>query len=327
MATHDNGFGDGLRRQSEDCTGERLANGLGWFSIGLGLAELAMPGKLAQFIGIPEKSRSLSVMRFYGLRELAAGVGILSQPNTANWLWARVAGDVVDLASLGSAMTADEADRTKVTAATAAVLGVTALDILCAQRLSGNGNGKTQSGAGKTWQQRSGKSDVRLTQTIIINRSPEELYSFWRDFNNLPTFMAHLASVQVTGDKRSHWVANGPGGKKVEWDAEIIDDQPNSHIAWRSLPDSDVDNSGSVRFERAPGGRGTLVKAEIEYAPPGGALGAKIAKLFREEPGQKIEDDLRAFKQLMETGEVAKSDASIHRGMHAAEPSAAAATA
>ncbi len=325
MATQDSSFGNGLQRQSKNENGERLANGLGWFSIGLGLAELAMPGKLAQFIGIPDKDRSLSVMRFYGLREIAAGVGILSQPKPTGWLWARVAGDAVDLVSLGSAMADDNADRTKVATATAAVLGVTALDILCAQRLSGNGN--TQSGAGNTSEQSSGKSEVRLTQTIIINRSAEELYRFWRDFNNLPDFMAHLASVQVTGGNRSHWVANGPGGKKVEWDAEIVDDQPNSHIAWRSLPGSDVDNSGSVRFERAPGGRGTLVKVQIEYAPPGGVLGAKIAKLFREEPGQKVEDDLRAFKQLMETGEVAKSDASIHRGMHAARPSATAATA
>ncbi|MBV8865930.1 MAG: SRPBCC family protein, partial [Acidobacteriaceae bacterium] len=159
------------------------------------------------------------------------------------------------------------------------------------------------------------------------DRSAEELYRFWRDFNNLPTFMAHLASVQVTGDKQSHWVANGPGGKQVEWDAEIIDDQPNKYIAWRSLPGSDVDNSGSVSFERAPGGRGTLVKVQINYDPPGGALAAKVAKLFREEPGQKVQDDLRHFKQVMETGEVVKSDASIHRGMHAGQPAATAATA
>ncbi len=324
MATHENSFGNGLQRQSDE-NGEQLANGLGWFSIGLGLAEFAMPGKFARFIGIPDNDRSLSVIRLYGVRELAAGIGILSQPRPGGWLWARVAGDIVDLASLGSAMTDGNADRTKLATATAAVLGVTALDILCAQRLSGNG--KTRGGAGNTPEQRSGKGEVRLTQTIIINRSAEELYRFWHDFNNLPSFMAHLASVEVTGDNRSHWVANGPGGKKVEWDAEIVEDQPNSHIAWRSLPDSDVDNAGSVRFERAPGDRGTLVKVQIEYAPPGGALGAKIAKLFREEPGQKVEDDLRAFKQLMETGEVAKSDASIHRGMHAAQPSAAAATA
>ncbi len=325
MGTHDTRHRNASQHQAQTHNGERLANGLGWFSVGLGLAEIAIPEKLARFIGISDKSRSLSVMRFYGLRELAAGVGILSQRRPAGWLWARVAGDAVDLASLGSAMTDSNADRARVATATAAVLGVTALDVLCAQDMSSGS--KTESRAGKIHQRDSAKRGVRLTQTIIINRSPEELYRFWRDFNNLPTFMAHLASVQITGDTRSHWVANGPGGKKVEWDAEIVDDQANSHIAWRSLPNSDVDSSGSVRFERAPGGRGTLVKVQITYAPPGGALAAKIAKLFREEPGQQVEDDLRAFKQLMETGEVAKSDASIHRGMHAAQPAARAATA
>ncbi len=325
MDTHDKDRSNKPQWRAQTDAGERLANGLGWFSIGLGLAELAMPGKLAQFIGISDKTRNLSVMRFYGLREVAAGIGVLSQPRTAGWLWARVAGDAVDLASLGSAMSDRGADRARVVTATAAVLGVTALDIVCAQQLSSNG--KAQTGAGKASSRPPAKGNVRLIQTIIINRSAEELYRFWRDFDNLPSFMTHLASVQVTGDQRSHWVANGPGGKKVEWDAEIVKDEPNSLIAWRSLPNSDVDNAGSVRFERAPGGRGTMVKVQVAYDPPGGALGAMVAKFFHEEPGQKVEDDLRAFKQLMETGEVVKSDASIHRGMHAAQPPARAAMA
>ncbi|MGI9075193.1 MAG: SRPBCC family protein [Bryobacteraceae bacterium] len=132
--------------------------------------------------------------------------------------------------------------------------------------------------------------------------------------------MKHLESVQVTGENRSHWKATGPGGKTVEWDAEIVDDQPNARIVWRSLEGSDIDNSGSVQFERAPGGRGTLVRVELQYSPPGGVISATLAKLFGEEPGQQVDDDLRAFKQVLETGEVAKSDASIHRGMHAAQP-------
>ncbi len=325
MGSYGDSYPKGQQGQSASGKGERLANGLGWFSIGLGLAELAMPGKLSEFIGVSEGSKTLSVMRFYGLRELAAGIGILSQPRPAGWLWARVAGDAVDLASLGSAMSDSNADRTRVATATAAVLGVTALDIMCAQQLGSSG--KTESGAGKTSQDRSAKGEVRLTQTIIIDRSAEELYRYWRDFANLPTFMKHLASVQVVDERRSHWVANGPGGKQVEWDAEIVDDQANHHIAWRSLPSSDIDNSGSVRFERAPGGRGTLVKVQMSYSPPGGALGARIAKLFHQEPGQQVEDDLRAFKQVMETGEVVKSDASIHSGMHAAQPAARAANA
>jgi uncharacterized membrane protein len=134
--------------------------------------------------------------------------------------------------------------------------------------------------------------------------------------------MEHLDSVQVSGDNRSHWKMRTAGGKTVEWDAEMVEDQPNSRIAWRSVGDSDIRHSGSVRFEPATGGRGTVVKVEMQYEPPGGAMGAAIAKLFRAEPGQQIAQELRAFKQVMETGEVTKSDASIHSGMHAAQPAA-----
>ncbi len=296
---------------------ERLANGLGWFSIGLGLAEFLAPQKMARLIGLSGENGNSTLLRIYGIRELAAGVGILMQPRQPGWMWARVAGDALDLASLGSAMTDEDADRTKIAAATAAVLGVTVLDVLCVQKLS--------STAGEQTTPKSGA--VHVAKTIIVSRSAEEVYGFWHDFRNFPNFMKHLESVEHTGGNRSHWRAEGPGGKTMEWDAEIVEDQPNSRIAWRSLEGADVDNSGSVTFERAPGGRGTLVRVELRYAPPGGVIGATIAKLFGKEPGQEIEDDLRAFKQVMETGEVVKSDASIHRGMHPAQPSVQAATA
>jgi uncharacterized membrane protein len=109
-------------------------------------------------------------------------------------------------------------------------------------------------------------------------------------------------------------------GKSVEWDAEIIDDQPDRLISWRSLPNSDIYNSGTVRFERAPGDRGTIVHVQIEYAPPGGAVTSSLARMVGADPGKFIEHDLRGFKQMMEVGEVVKSDASIHRGMHPAQP-------
>jgi uncharacterized membrane protein len=297
-------------RESQNGNTERLANALGWFSIGLGLAELAAPRALAQLIGVEDHDRTVKVLRGYGAREIAAGIGILSRPQPAGWLWGRVAGDIMDLSSLGSALSSARSTRTRVGAATAAVIGVTALDVKCALDLQ---RGATNGGI-------SGKRAIHRTKTIIVNRSPEEVYRFWHDFTNLPTFMKHLESVQMTGDNRSHWKATAPAGKTVEWDAEVIDDQPNSRIAWRSLEGSDVYNTGSVQFERAPGGRGTLVRVELQYAPPGGVVGATIAKLFGEEPEQQIEDDLRAFKQVLETGEVVKSDASIHRGMHPAQP-------
>ncbi len=154
----------------------------------------------------------------------------------------------------------------------------------------------------------SGQSGIRVEKSVIINKSPEELYRYWRNFENLPRFMNHLESVKVMGDKRSHWVAKAPAGTTVEWDAEIINEKENELIAWRSLEGADVDNSGSVRFQKAHGGRGTEVKVEIRYTPPGDVLGAAVAKLFGEEPQQQVDEDLRRFKQLMEAGEIPTSE-------------------
>jgi len=145
---------------------------------------------------------------------------------------------------------------------------------------------------------------VKVEKSVTIDRSPEELYTFWRNFENLPRFMDHLESVRVTDDKRSHWVAKAPAGTTVEWDAEVYNEKPNEMIAWRSLEGSDVDNAGSVHFERASGGRGTVVKVSLKYDPPGGVIGATIAKLFGEAPDQQIQEDLRRLKQVMEAGEI-----------------------
>lgn len=147
-------------------------------------------------------------------------------------------------------------------------------------------------------------SGIKVEKSVTINKSPEELYRFWRNFENLPSFMNHLESVKDTGGNRSHWVAKAPAGSSVEWDAEIYNEKENELIAWRSLEGADVDNAGSVRFEPATGGRGTTVRVSMRYAPPGGIIGAAIARLFGENPEQQIEEDLRRFKQLMETGEV-----------------------
>jgi uncharacterized membrane protein len=120
--------------------------------------------------------------------------------------------------------------------------------------------------------------------------------------------MNHLESVTTTGNGQSHWVAKGPVGTTAEWDAQTVEDVPGRRIAWRSTDGSPVENTGSVRFEPAPGDQGTEVHVELTYSPPGGALGAAVAKLFGEEPNQQIKDDLRRFKQLIETGEIARSE-------------------
>ena len=149
-----------------------------------------------------------------------------------------------------------------------------------------------------------GDAGFKVDKSITINRSPDELYRFWRDFQNLPRIMNHLESVRDIGGNRSHWVAKAPAGTTVEWDAEIYNEKENELIAWRSLSNADVDNAGSVHFEPATGGRGTVVRVSLKYDPPGGFLGATVARLFGENPEQQIEDDLRRFKQVMETGEV-----------------------
>ncbi len=147
---------------------------------------------------------------------------------------------------------------------------------------------------------------MRVEQSVTINRPAEELYRFWSDFANLPRFMNNLVSVECSG-QRSHWVARGPAGTTVEWDAEIVNERPNDMIAWRSLAGSTVDNAGSVHFTPAPSGRGTIVHVEMKYNPPAGKLGAAVAWLFGEEPNQQVREDLLRFKQLMEAGEIAST--------------------
>jgi uncharacterized membrane protein len=145
---------------------------------------------------------------------------------------------------------------------------------------------------------------VKVDRSITIDAPARKLYQTWRKLENLPSFMSHLESVTEDGDV-SHWVAKGPMGMRVEWDAEIINDSENELIAWKSLEGSTVDNAGSVHFTPAPGGRGTQVRVILKYDPPMGKAGAFLAKMFRRAPEQEIKDELRRFKQLMETGEIA----------------------
>jgi uncharacterized membrane protein len=164
--------------------------------------------------------------------------------------------------------------------------------------------GKLPIGAGAP----GGDGSVRVEQSVTINQPPAVVYEFWRDFGPLPRFMTHLKSVTPTGGGRTHWVANGPFGRSVEWDAEIINEEPGRLIAWRALDGADIQHTGSVRFEPAPGGRGTELRLRMEYAPPAGAAGAAVAKLFGEEPSLQTHDDLRRLKSYLEAGEVPTTD-------------------
>lgn len=289
---------------------EHRARALGYFSLALGLAELTLPDRIAQLIGVREESGTRAVLRLLGVREALSGLSILAKSNSAGPLWSRVAGDAMDLALLGHASKNGVTSHTRLQFATAAVAGITAIDAYSATRLS------------RSPALQKLVEPIHVVRTLFINRPPEQVYEFWRKLENLPRFMAHLESVTTEEDGTSRWRAKGPAGTTVEWRAEITQDEPNSRIAWRSLEGATVPNRGAVCFKTGPGGRGTIVAVELKYDPPGGALSGLLAKLFGEEPGQQIAGDLRRLKQVLETGSVVHSDASIHRGPHAARPPA-----
>lgn len=266
----------------------QLGQILGLLSVGLGLAQVLAPRALGRAIGVGDHP---AIMRMVGVREIVTGLGMLSERAPGAWAWARVAGDAIDLALLGAATSSPDADPRRIAAATAGVLGVTALDVYSGKRLAA-----TQSSEALA---------IAVTQTVTINSTPGELYHFWKNLENLPLFMEHLESVSEVNDRVSHWVAKAPAGTSVEWDAEIVDDQPERSIGWRTLPDSQVTHEGMVSFEPAIGGRGTVVRVEMLYVPPAGKVGVWIARMFGEEPALQVADDLRRLKQLLETGEVA----------------------
>lgn len=314
-----NGTGTVARRRRPGVVDDprRLARALGWFSLGLGAAQLLAPRRMARLVGVDDDEMNARTMRACGAREAAAGAGLLAGGRRPDpWVWARVAGDAMDLALLGRGFGSPYAHRGRLAAATAAVAALTALDILTAQELGDmeRDDEGTRDGEGAR------RGGQHVTRAVTVARPADELYAFWRDFTNLPRFMHHLESVHLTGERTSHWVVKAPAGRTVQWDAEIVDEIPGELIVWRSLEGADVDNAGSVRFRPAPGDEGTEVSVELTYDPPGGPLGKLVAKRFGEEPAQQLAGDMRRFKQVMELGEVTRSDASIHDGMHPARP-------
>lgn len=280
-----------MRRTRAAANNASLAEALGWLGVGMGLAALAAPRAVARGIGVDGHA---GLTRLCGARELACGIGLLAGRNAGAWLWARVAGDVMDLALLGSALTDRRNDRARTAAAALAVAGVAAVDAFAARRVQEEGIPKDIAAT----------HGIHVEKTFAVNRPARDCYDRWRRFEELPRFMKHVESVTVGGPGLTHWVATAPGGATVEWDAEITNDQPGRLLAWRSLEDSDVDHSGVVRFDPGPDERSAIVRVEMHYKPPAGRIGAAIARLFGEEPSQTIEEDLRRFKRMMETGEI-----------------------
>jgi uncharacterized membrane protein len=206
----------------------------------------------------------------------------------------------------------------------AAVVGGAALVALAARDRSWRSIGLAIAGAPLVWRGATGAWPAvprtvadRLPEqlppsievTLTVLRPREEVYAFWRRLENLPRFMRHLDSVtetspSETGKSRSHWVGKSPVGAKVEWDAEIVEEREGQILSWQSLPGSQIDNAGSVLFEDATGGRGTVVRVHLALDPPGGGIGRALGRMLSPITKQQVQEDLRRFKNLIEAGEI-----------------------
>lgn len=245
-----------------------MAQRLGWFSVALGVAELMAPRTVARLIGVAPTANACSVLRAYGARELGNGLAILAQPERSAWLWARVAGDAVDLATLSRAVGQESTSRGRTLAATLMVLGVTALDVVAAQQLTLiEEEDEVRSGRRSP---RPAESTVRVAEAVTINHPLEQVKERWAQLDSLPESLRSLGKLQ--GENGEH-----------------------------------ADARGAVEFRAAPAGRGTEIRVELEYAPRG-FVGTALANVFGGDPTGQLRQDLRRVKQIFETGEIVLSD-------------------
>jgi uncharacterized membrane protein len=297
--------GDGSAKRALSPSTARFALGLGIFGLGLGLAEVLAPRRLNRLAGVSRRGHAHALTRALGLREILSGVGLIGRRRPAPWLWARVAGDAIDLALLGAAARRKDARVDRLVGTIATVVGVTALDIYAAAKSTGRERTKTA-------------KPVR--RAITVAATPDQAYRYWRELKNMPAFMERISAVQELDGRRSRWEARAPLGQTISWEAEITEDRPNESLRWRSVADAPVANAGAVTFRAAPGRRGTEICVELSYVPPAGELGRAASFLTNPTLGVQLERDLRRLKQVLELGEIVKSDASIHRGPHPAQP-------
>jgi uncharacterized membrane protein len=290
--------------RSHESLDAALSRGLGWFSVALGLAELAIPGAVAKVIGVESRGRKSWLVRALGARELMSGLALLIQPHRPLPVWSRVAGDIMDLALLGFATQSGRNHSSRLAGTLAAVAGVTALDLIAARRT----------------QRAYNEANRPVIFSVTINKPPAEVYAFYRRLSRLPLFMDYLESVREADSRYSHWVARLPLGGTISWDAKITEDRPGEAIAWQSVQGSLFNTRGRVTFTRAPGRNMTEVRCEMQLGFRGTRPSASVAKFFTK---AQIKGDLRRLKQVLETGEVLHSDASAHHLPHPAQPSPA----
>ena len=372
-------------RPREDRLGPAAARGFGAFSLGLGLFELAAPGVLKRSLGLRHPSDAV-VQGAYGAREIAAGAALLAQPHRPELMWARVAGDALDIATLIAGDRSDNPKRRTLHAALGGVLAITAADIALALRLSRPQPARRVfghelpdfhhlRGAADTMNQhwnktvlpaagalntrlvkkvlpaavllarrarledkrvlagggallalaagvatlavlnakktRGGTSDMpekgAIQRAVTVNKPRAELYRQWRDFPQAPRWMEIVESVTETGEGH-HWVVRGPGDKTVSYDTVITEERDGEVLAWESVAGSKIRSSNRLEFRDAPGGRGTEIHARMTYDPPLGPLGKAAALVTQKAPEFQVLRDLRRFKQMVETGEIATTE-------------------
>jgi len=261
------------RKAEGDRTNMVLGRGLGLFSIGLGIAELAAPNQLARWMGVDDCGSTVPILRAFGAREALTGIGLLAKPQAAMGPWARVIGDALDMAYLTWAFNEKSVGKRRTVIALGIVAGALAIDTYAAMRRRRMFFGNP------------------IRRTITIDRTPQEVYALWRDFERAPEFMTWVEAVQDLGDGRSHWKVRSPAGVAFEFDSEVIEDIPGQKIAWRSLPGAAVHNRGQVMFAPAIGGRGTDVFLDMQVTP---VLAKTVAS-------EKAKQDLQNLKTLLES--------------------------
>jgi uncharacterized membrane protein len=287
---------------------QRTTTGLGLLSLGLGLFGSLAPGAASRILGAKDCDRTRRAIRAASFAQAVGGILVLTRRRATPWLWAGVAGDAIELALVANATSAGAlpVSRALLTGAGFVGLAITAAGAaLRTSKVAPDGLPR----------------NIHLNADVTVQRSTREVYQAWRDLQSLPRFMSHVESVSPDGDK-VRFRARLPVGMALEWEVELKEDVPGEKISWTSTEDSPIRNHGAVSFQPAPGNRGTQVHLVLDYEPPAGALGQAFMQLFGAVPREKMRADLRKFKQILETGSVMQSDASVHTGAHPARPSA-----
>lgn len=273
-----------------------LAQGLGWFSIALGITELVAPRAITRALGLRGQE---GLMQAYGLREIGTGIGILAAKDPAPWIWGRIGGDALDLATVAGGL--ETPKRGSALLALLALGGMTAVDVACGLQLRRDREMADPDGRGAGAPAEAPEAE----RSITIGKTARELYERWHDPGTLTRVMAPFAAVRTSEGGTMNWQVAGPLGQNLDWETETVDDRPGEAIGWQSLPGAQVPSEGSIRFRPATGGRGTVATLRVRFDPPGGLLGDAVAKLLGGlVPATIVDMALHRFKSLVETGEI-----------------------